>query len=136
MKTATDPQKQSLEAEWLRCLGQGTDTRRLDDAIAQLFHLAGEWGTISCSFAGGNMVRLESAERLIHELEVPRAKTKMRMLCARLGVQCGQWAGQTVSLYGDEIAFQNPDTQRPYKVIFQNSPARQHITIESANRAN
>ncbi len=68
----------------------------------ELLTLAAQVGEIRCSLAGGRALRFQTSEQPAWEVELGRAKSKLRMLCARLGVLCNESDGPKVSLYGGE----------------------------------
>ncbi len=70
--------------------------------IDELLLLAAEQEEIRCSLVGESALRFESSEHHSTEVKVGRAKTKLRMLCARLAVLCNESGGSEVSLYGGE----------------------------------
>ncbi|MBI1915355.1 MAG: hypothetical protein HYS12_11540 [Planctomycetes bacterium] len=68
----------------------------------ELLLLAREAGEVQGTLATDRVLRLEVDGQHSCEVEVDRAKTKLRMLCARLGVLCNQSGLGNVSLYGGE----------------------------------
>ncbi len=80
-------------------LGRRIDVVRFVD---ELLHVAADVGEIRGSLAGNDALRFETPRQPAWEVEVDRAKGKLRMCCARLGVLCNESGGREVSLYGDE----------------------------------
>ncbi len=118
--------------EAVRCLGDGLDTPRMDDFLDQMFDLASERGHAAISLlTGGLILRVESKNLMLLDLEVPRAKTKLRMLCARLAVRCAAWANREFSPYGDTVEFEHPTAKRTCKVSFENTTGTQKFSIET-----
>jgi hypothetical protein len=70
--------------------------------VNHLLVLASDVGEIKCTLADGQKLRFETPDQLICEVHVDRAKTKLRMLCARLGVLCHEAGDKDVPLYGGE----------------------------------
>src|SRR5947209_7288692 len=72
--------------------------------IDQLLPIARGKGQISCTLADDRRLRFQVQGEPAWEVELGRARTKLRMLCARLSVLCNESGGQDVSLYGGEGA--------------------------------
>jgi hypothetical protein len=71
--------------------------------IDQLLCVADEVGELKCSLLGKDKLRFELPERSEFNVATTRAKSKLRMLCARLAVLCKEGSGgQEVSIYGGE----------------------------------
>ena len=122
--------KSSFASEATRCLANGLDTSKMDDFLDQLFHLADEMGSVSISFLEDNRIlRLESKNLIFQDMIVSRPKTKLRMLCARLAVRCGEWAKREVSPYGESLDLEVPFAKGFFNVRFENTTAMQSITI-------
>ncbi len=132
MNAVTEGLNKTLVDQAMRCLAEGLDTPRMDEFLDQLFGLSRELGQVSFYLTGGSRVlALYSKNLLLALLEVPRPKTKIRMLCARLAVRCGEWSGQQVFPYGDTLEFTHPSEMQICKVSFENTTAAQQITIEA-----
>jgi hypothetical protein len=134
------------------------DNRNVDGVqfIDQLLLLAAEAGEIKCTLAGDGSLRFQIPEQPPWEIELERAKAKLRMLCARLGVLCNETGDQEVSLYGGEGTIKKetsleslndrgrsslagtslaaPLVTKQWKVRFKNTPSEQEFTIISAAR--
>ncbi|MCI0640815.1 MAG: hypothetical protein L0Y72_18270 [Gemmataceae bacterium] len=74
----------------------------------------------------------------LHQVNLKRAKTKLRMLCARLAARCSDWSGKSVSPYGDSIDIEvpsiNPHTTNEATrchVDFKNTADAQWIAVSS-----
>lgn len=120
-----------VPTEVMRCLSEGLDTPRMDDFLDQMFDLASQRGHAAISLLAGDLLRLESKNLILLDLEVPRAKTKLRMLCARLAVRCAAWANREFSPYGDTLEFEHPIIKRTCKVSFENTTGTQKFSIET-----
>src|SRR5207237_1265558 len=88
------------------------------------------WHTIACTVIDDHTIRVHSEDLVVQEAEVSRAKTKLRMACARLAVRCSEWAGRQVSPYGDTVEVEHPGTKRLCKVRFENTIGLQVFQIE------
>jgi hypothetical protein len=84
---------------------KGDPVRFMDELIL----VASEVGPIRCSFAGDGKLRFQVQDQPAWEVELGRAKAKLRILCARLGVLCNESRDQDVSLYGGEGLITFPD---------------------------
>lgn len=121
----------SLEVEALRCLAGGIDTQKADAFLDLLLELAAASGSVTCTLANERVLRLQVRDTSLQELEIPLAKTKLRMLCARLAMRCGEWGRRKISPYGDTVEIQLPSAEQFLKVCFENSTDAQAITVES-----
>ena len=130
MNTLTPTQVKSLEIVGLHGLADGIDTQKLDAFLDQAFELVGAVGTVVCTLMNDRVLRLQSRETILQELEMPLAKTKLRMLCARLAVRCSEWSHREVSPYGDVVDVEFPLTNQRCKVSFENTPASQKFVLE------
>ena len=140
MNTVTESRRKLVEDEAMRCLAGGLDTPKMDEFLDQLFQLARELGKTWFYMASGNRVLALNAtfvpngeeypRQVLALLEVPRPKTKIRMLCARLAVRCTEWAGREVFAYGDTLEFVHPTIKKTCKVQFANTTAIQELSIE------
>jgi hypothetical protein len=120
----------AIETDILKSIAGGLDTQKIDDFLDQLFELAGRFGSITCNLHGEGVLRLQSRGSVLQEAEIPRAKSKLRMLCARLAVRCGEWSNRPVAPYGDMAELVFPPTKQVCKVRFENTTAVQEIAIE------
>jgi len=135
------------------------DNHKVDGVqfIDQLLLLACEVGEIQCNLAGERKLRFQIPDQQMWEVELDRAKAKLRMLCARLGVLCNEAGDQDISLYGGEgiikkivpLELSNnlrrssgsdlrsptatsvvpPPISKEWKVRFKNTPSEQEFTV-------
>lgn len=70
--------------------------------IDHLLSLTFEVGEIECSLADEGKLRFRIPTQPVCEVELERAKAKLRLLCARLGVLCHESGDPDVSLYGGQ----------------------------------
>jgi hypothetical protein len=145
------------------------ETRLADDQkvegvefIDQLLVLALEVAELKCTLVGDGKLRFETQDQLICEVHLNRAKTKLRMLCARLGVLCHESGDKEVSLYGGEgtikkevpmeltqnnaplsglgsrsttgTAFTPTRISKEWRVRFKNTPSEQEFIITPDKR--
>lgn len=79
--------------------------------VDALLQLAQEVGEIQCTRATEDRLRfLIPAQPPAFEVEVDAAVSKLRMMCARLGVLCNESGDQDVSLYGGEGVIEKAPT--------------------------
>jgi hypothetical protein len=130
--------------------------------IDHLLVVASQVPEIKCTLAGDRKLRFETQHQLLCEVQLDRAKTKLRMLCARLGVLCHEAGDKDVSLYGGqgtitkevpmEFTQNNGSLSEPsarvttgtslaptlnskaWRVRFKNTPSEQEFTISRAER--
>lgn len=129
------------------------DNHRTDGVrfVDELLVMASQVGKISCTFLGERSLRFQVQDQPSWELQLDRAKSKLRMLCARLGVLCNETGSSDVSIYGGKGLIRKemadrvnntpaanrsplrPSQQRPdlvtWEVVFQNTPSAQEFTI-------
>jgi hypothetical protein len=103
--------------------------------VDQLFLVASEVGAVTCTRASddGLCFRLRGLPPV--EVKLDQAKSKLRMMCARLGVISKEQSGKDLSLYGDEAQFcygPAPSPANCWRVQFKNTPSEQEFTIELA----
>src|SRR5262249_54353268 len=122
MRGIASPEEHDTSAAWFRhALAGGLETQTTDEILDALFRLAASSGTIDFGL-GDKGVTLVAAQRsVLSDESIPRAKTKLRVICARLAVRCGEWAKREVSIYGDIIEVAPPTVQAPLKVRFENT---------------
>ena len=130
MNAATANLTKSLKAEMLRCLAGGIDTPKADGFLDQLFEVAEALGSVTCMLAGDRVLRVQSRDLVLQDVEIPLAKTKLRMLCARLAVRCGEWANRKLAPYGDLVEFRLPVTNQLFKVHYENTTSKQAFAID------
>jgi len=106
--------------------------------IDGLFELASDLGEIRCTLAGERGLRFETLDRPAFEVEVNRAKAKLRMLCARLSVLCQESGSQCSPFGGEGCVSQksgSPESgavavsQHVWNVRFKNTPSDQEFVI-------
>jgi hypothetical protein len=107
--------------------------------IDQLLPVASEVGEIKCTLANDRALRFQVPGQPPWDVELGRAKSKLRMLCARLSVLCNESGDQEVSLYGGEgvireglVSPTNPNAvaiEQRVTVRFKNTPSVQEFTI-------
>jgi hypothetical protein len=73
-----------------------------DRFINELLPQVSEGQEFHCTFAGIRSLRFQLGSQNPWEVDIERAKSKLRILCARLSVLCNETGGQDVSLYGGE----------------------------------
>jgi hypothetical protein len=127
--------------------------------IDHLLSLTFEVGEIECRLAGDDNLRFCVLDRPVCEVVLNRAKAKLRLLCARLGVLCRESGAPNVSLFGGEgiirrelamedpslpsgpdvvrtgaTSLASPSISGEWKVRFKNTPSEQEFTIQPAAR--
>jgi hypothetical protein len=68
----------------------------------ELLLVAVKVGEVKCALASADKMRFESPGQDAWDVELGRAKSKLRMLCARLAVLCNENGAREVSIYGGE----------------------------------
>ena len=92
MTPATSHLTPGLDILTLQCLGDGVDTPRLDEYLAHLFAIATMGGWLTCECLEGR-IQVKAGSIQLFSAEVPRAKTKVRLLCARLEKRAADASG-------------------------------------------
>jgi len=99
--------------------------------INELLAATAEFGETRCSLADKGTLRFESAAGPSFEVCLSRAKSKLRMLCARLGVLCTESGTLEGTLYGGKGTIADQ-----WQISFMNTPGEQSFTIGlGANKA-
>lgn len=114
--------------------------------VEELLDIAKEIGEIHCCLATDRSLRFGLRDQEAVEVDVDSARGKLRMLCARLSVLCGETSGVLVSPYGGEGTIARPvaalagnraaansheDTDH-WTVRFKNTPDEHEFTLTSA----
>ncbi len=101
-----------------------------DEMLAQIPLLR----KIVCTQSCDTCIVLNVGVDEVAKVDVDRARSVLRMMCARLAVRCSEWASKEVSPHGGHVEFLTPRSNLPCIVEFKNSPESQTIEI-SANFA-
>lgn len=120
------------------------DHRKVDVVgfVDQLFHLAGSKGSIGCQAISDLELRFvlerpQEPAQTACVVEMPAARSLLRMMCARLGVLCQEGTGRDISLYGDSGVFEKRfELNEParWNVSYANTPGCQRFLIECVAR--
>jgi hypothetical protein len=70
--------------------------------VDQLLLVAAEVGEIKCTVADERGLRFQTPGQVAWTVKVKRARSKLRMLCARLAALCREGGTREVSIYGGE----------------------------------
>ncbi len=101
--------------------------------IAQLLARLEELGSVSCSLAGEEGLRFQIRQAPALDIAMPRARQKLRLLCARLAVVASERAEQPVNPYGGDAYFAcgaGTDSKTACKLAFSNTPGLQRFQLE------
>jgi len=128
MATLQEDQKIALKST-LQRLSERVDVKTIDDFFDIILSRLGDLKTVSCALSNGNRIAVQCRTELLAEVSLPRAKSVLRLMCARLAVRSAEWANREVSPYGDSIEFELPARQLQCRVVFQNTPDAQEIEI-------
>lgn len=131
MSTIARPHQQSVAFELLSRLMAGMDPVSTDNFIDDLLTLAANLNHVRCGFVDDSSLRLDLGDGIFCEAAIPRAKTKLRMVCARLASRCANWSNRLVSPYGDIVDFNAPGHQQGFKVSFENTSDAQWFLVEA-----
>jgi hypothetical protein len=101
-----------------------------------LLDVAAKVGAIRCCLADERGLKFEMGDQGTGEIVLDSARSKLRMLCARLGVLCNETPGPAVSLYGGEgvirVQPQNGMARKELAemaIHFKNTPDEHEFTI-------
>jgi hypothetical protein len=127
------PTKKALVAK-LQRLGKRVDIKAVDGLFDEILNAVGAatLKSASCTLDEDSSLCLEADEEQVATVKVDRAKSALRMICARLSVRCSEWANREVSPYGDTVEFQLPKSKRRAEVAFQNTPEVQRFEIKES----
>jgi hypothetical protein len=107
---------------------------RVVEFVDRLLELTSELGHLNCTLGEGQTLIFATAGRPLYRAVMTRAKTILRVMCARLSVICSERTGQEASPYGDEAEFEfEPVPQKRFQVTvwFKNTPAHQEFDIQA-----
>jgi hypothetical protein len=110
---------------------KGDLVRFLDGLLA----LAAEVGEIRCGRVDDMGWRFETSGQTSCVISLSRARTKLRIICARLSVLCNESGDPECSIYGGESFIRGTSSSSPngeprrWKVSFMNTPSEHHFTI-------
>jgi len=105
--------------------------------VDQILALAAGSGSIRCSLANENALRIGTQFDVSCEVHLQNAKAKLRALCARLATVCNAEVGHVVSPYGGEAEFDyvsSPGKRTRFKLQFANTPDSQQFSVEAQSR--
>jgi hypothetical protein len=65
-------------------------------------------------------------------IDIPRARTMLRVICARLSVIAAEQLKRSVSVYGDKVEFRYPIGENLFQfhLRFENTPSHQEFDIQ------
>jgi hypothetical protein len=101
--------------------------------VEQLFPLASEWNRLRMSLGGPDHLKVQLGECEPVAVPLPRAKGKLRSMCARVAVICAEQRGGPPPLYGGDahLTWPLPNAgTMSCRVSFKNTPDEQWLTIE------
>src|SRR5437867_2262891 len=106
--------------------------RRVDPVafIDELLVIAGEAGEVRFSLADEGALRITVGGNTC-EIGLDAARSKLRMLCARLSVLCNQSKEAEASPYGGQGVIKRA-AARDCAVSWKNTPAEQEFTLSLA----
>jgi hypothetical protein len=111
-------------------LADGLDTQKADAFLDMLFDHAGKHGSVALTLEAGSCLQSQWPGVIMQRVDIARAKTTLRMICARLAVRCAKWSKRPIAPYGDVVEFVFPPTHQQFKVRFENTTSVQEIVIE------
>ena len=136
MAAVSQAQKRKLHAK-LRRLCKRVDTKVVDAVFDEIFWQLDKLKSVSCILTNATGLCLQSRNELVAEVNLPRAKTVLRLMCARLAVRMSEAAKREVSPYDDLVESEMPRARfelRGAKLLcrvrFENTPDVQRIEIE------
>ena len=125
-----------IEAERIQACAQEkiskTLTFDIPGFVDALFPIASRLGTLQCSCLHEKCLRFCDQDTVLCDVMTARARDKLRMICARLGVVCRERTGADLSLYGDHAEFVDPLSLIKWKVEFENTMHRQEFRLSAA----
>lgn len=109
--------------------------------VDQLLQVVSEAGAIKCWQADNRKLCFQVGNQPVWEVELSRARTKLRMLCARLGVICQEQTGRFVNIFRDESSIEITNNilsgvqpvccATKLTIRFKNTPSQQEFMIET-----
>jgi hypothetical protein len=124
----TQAQKKALVLK-LHRLGERVDIKRVDGVFDEILKQIANLKSVACILTDASSLCLQAGDETVASVKVDRAKSVLRMMCARLSVRCSEWANREISPYGDHVEFVLPVSKLPCKVDFENTPDFQRFEI-------
>src|SRR5437870_1849521 len=121
MNAITAEHQSKLASEVQRNLAGGVTPERVDSFLDTILGLAVELGRVTCTIVNEDTLQVKAGDTPLFETPISRAKTKLRMVCARLAVRGQAWAGHEVSPYGDVLELEEPRSKQLCKISFENT---------------
>lgn len=131
MATRLSSRAKTLTAK-LRLLRKRAHVEVMDAFFDEVFSRLGELKSVSCNLADDSSICLQSHGEPGTQVKLPRTRSMLRMMCARLAVRCSEWAQKEVSPYGDDVEFEHPAIRKQCRVWFENTTDRQWFEISDA----
>jgi hypothetical protein len=98
------------------------DTEAMDSFLDEALEHLGELSSVSCALANESSLCLRCQGEILAQVTVPRARSVLRVILARLSTRCSEWAKRDVSPYGDDVEFELPSKKLQCRVHFENTP--------------
>jgi hypothetical protein len=133
MNNFSQTHKNTLRSK-LQRLSKRVGIKEVDGVFDEILEQIAELGSVSCRLADDSSLCLEANGETVAVVKVDRAKSVLRVMCARLSVRCSEWANRPVSPYGEHVEFELPLNQLSCKVDFENTPD-EHRFVISGDRA-
>src|SRR5271169_2032372 len=111
-------QKSALASK-LHRLSKRADIKVVDGVFDEILKQITSGGSVSCTLADDSKLCLHANDETIAIVQVDRAKSVLRMMCARLAVRCSEWANRIVSPHGDHVEFELPVNKLLCEVDFE-----------------
>ena len=101
----------------------------VDTAIQALLLLANEAGIVRMTTLEAGHLHVEVGDCGFAQVNVDRAKMKIRMVCARLAVLCKEQGAQDLSPYGGRGSLSHSGFDHPFDLDFANTMHEQSILL-------
>jgi hypothetical protein len=128
MGTLSRAQKTVLALK-LQRLGKRVDIKVVDGVFDEILKHIPTLKSVSCTLVGDSSLCLRAGGKPVASVKVGRARSVLRMMCARLSVRCSEWANREVSPHGDHVEFDLAVNELPCKVDFENTPDVQRFEL-------
>jgi len=128
MSNHSQAQNKALAAK-LQRMSKRIDVKVVDGVFDEILKQIATLKSVSCTLADDSSLCLQTEDGVIATVKVYRAKSVLRVMCARLALRSSEWAGGEVSLYGGHFEFELPKSKLLCKVDFKNTPDAQRFEI-------
>jgi large subunit ribosomal protein L19 len=134
MSTISRAQETILNSK-LQRLGDRIDPNVVDDLLNEVFSQIANLKQVVCSLRTPSHVTLRSGRTILASVKLARARSIIRLLCARLAIRVSELANRELSPYGDFAIVKAPNSESLCFIEFENTTDAQGFCISKLPEA-